>query len=170
MRVNLLGEDTSLQIQWIEVFVAVLIILIVAVPALNYYINYVELKGLERERNMWEDRVAEIQIQEEQYFELQEKIDSFRLPEEVEVQRYAIAPAFREFGKILPDRIGFESMSYQQGELSISGHANSIELILDMVGNIYESDVFTIVSLERFQSDDMYQFNLVVRLQTREEI
>ena len=170
MRINLLEEDRSLHVNWLEVAAALVIILTLAVPAVHYYINYVELQGLERERNMWEDRLAGIRPQEEVYFDLQEQIDNFRLPEEVEVERYAIAPAFQEFGIILPDGVGFEQMSYEQGELRVVGHAQNINIILDMVGNIFESDIFSLVSLERFQRDNIYQFNLVVRMHTRDVI
>ncbi|MFN2364826.1 MAG: PilN domain-containing protein, partial [Halarsenatibacteraceae bacterium] len=119
---------------------------------------------------MWQDRLAEIRPQEEVYFELQEEIDNFKLPEEVEVERYAIAPAFREFGVILPEGVGFEQMSYQQGELRVVGHARNIDVILDMVGNVFDSDVFSLVSLERFQRENIYDFNLVVEMHTRDVI
>ena len=170
MRINLLEEDRSLHVNWLEVAAALIVILALAVPALHYYINYIDLKGLEQERGMWQDRLAEIRPQEEIYFELQEEIENFRLPEEVEVERYAIAPAFQEFGIILPDGVGFEQISYQQGELAISGHAQNINILLDMVGNVFESDIFSLVSLERFQRDNIYDFNLVVRMHTRDVI
>ncbi|MBF8436712.1 PilN domain-containing protein [Halanaerobiaceae bacterium Z-7014] len=170
MRINLLEEDKSLHVNWLEVAAALVIILAIAVPALNYYLNYVELQGLERERNMWEDRLAEIRPQEEVYFDLQEQIDNFRLPEEVEVERYAIAPAFQEFGVILPEGIGFEEIIYENGQLTIFGHAQNINEILNMVGNVFESDVFSLVSLERFQRDNIYQFNLTVNMHTRDVI
>ena len=170
MRINLLEEDRSLHVNWLEVAAAVIIILTLAVPALHYYINYVELQGLERERNMWQDRLAEIRPQEEIYFDLQEQIDNFRLPEEVEVERYAIAPALREFGIILPEGVGFDYLSFNQGILRIEGHAQNINVILDMVGNVFESNIFSLVSLERFQRDDFYDFNLEVRMHTRDVI
>ena len=170
MRINLLEEDRSLHVNWLEVAAVLIVILTLAVPALHYYMNYIDLKGLEQERNMWQDRLAEIRPQEEIYFELQEEIENFRLPEEVEVERYAIAPAFREFGMILPDGVGFDQMNYEQGELTVNGHAQDINIILDMVGNIFESDIFSLVSLERFQRDNIYDFNLVVRMHTRDVI
>ena len=170
MRINLLEEDRSLHVNWLEVAAALVIILTLAVPAVHYYINYVELQGLERERNMWQDRLAEIRPQEEVYFDLQEQIDNFRLPEEVEVERYAIGPAFQEFGLILPDGVGFEQMNYNNGQITINGHAQNINVILDMVSNIFESDTFSLVSLERFQRDNIYDFNLVVRMHTRDVI
>ena len=170
MRVNLLDEDRSLHVNWLEVAAVLIVILTLAVPALHYYMNYIDLKGLEQERNIWQDRLAEIRPQEEIYFELQEEIENFRLPEEVEVERYAIAPAFREFGIILPDGIGFEQMAYRQGELRIIGHAQNINILLDMVGNIFESDIFSLVSLQRFQRENFYAFDLVVRMHTRDVI
>ncbi len=170
MRINLLEEDKSLHVNWLEVAAAVIVILALAVPALHYYINYIDLKGLEQERGMWQDRLAEIRPREEEYFELQDEIDNFKLPEEVEVERYAIAPAFREFGTILPDGVGFEEMNYEQGELTVVGHARNIDVILDMVGNVFESDVFSLVSLERFQRENIYDFNLVVEMHTRDVI
>jgi len=170
MRINLLEEDKSLHVNWLEIAAAVIIILTLAVPALHYYINYVELQGLERERNMWEDRLAEIRPQEEVYFELQEEIDNFRLPEEVEVERYAIAPAFQEFGIILPDGVGFDQIDYDHGRLTINGHANNVDTLIDLVGNVFESDIFSLVSLERFQRDDFLEFNMEVNMHTRDVI
>ena len=170
MRINLLEEDKSLHVNWLEVAAALVIILAIAVPALNYYLNYVELQGLERERNMWEDRLAEIRPQEEVYFELQEEIDNFRLPEEVEVERYAIAPAFQEFGLILPDGVGFDQIDYDHGTLTINGHASNVDTLIDLVGNVFESDIFSLVSLERFQRDDFLEFNMEVNMHTRDVI
>ena len=170
MRINLLEEDKSLHVNWLEIAAAVIIILTLAVPGLHYYINYVELQGLERERNMWEDRLAEIRPQEEVYFELQEEIDNFRLPEEVEVERYAIAPAFEEFGVILPDGVGFDSIDYEQGILTIDGHAQDVETLLNLVGNVFESEIFSLVSLERFFRDGILEFNMEINMHTRDVI
>ncbi len=170
MRINLLEEDRSLHVNWLEVAAALVIILTLAVPAVHYYINYVELQGLERERNMWQDRLAEIRPQEEVYFDLQEQIDNFRLPEEVEVERYAIAPAFQEFGLILPDGVGFDSIDYDHGSLTIDGHANDVETLLTLVGNVFESDIFSLVSLERFMRDGVLEFNMDVNMHTRDVI
>lgn len=168
MRVNLLEEDRSLHVNWLEVFTAVLIILTLAIPALNYYINYIELNNLEEERNMWQERLAEIRPQEERYFELQEEIENFRLPEEVEVERYAIAPAFREFGLILPEGVSFASLDYDHGSIIIQGHARNVEELLGLVGNIFESEIFSLVSLERFMRDGVLEFNMQVNMHTRD--
>ena len=170
MRINLLEEDRSLHVNWLEVAAALIIILTLAVPAVHYYINYIDLKGLEQERDMWQERLAEIRPQEERYFELQEEIDTFRLPEEVEVERYAIAPAFQEFGLILPENVGFDQIDYDHGSLTINGHANNVDTLIDLVGNVFESDIFSFVSLERFQRDDFLEFNMEVRMHTRDVI
>ena len=170
MRVNLLEEDRSLHVNWLEVAAVLIVILTLAVPALHYYMNYIDLKGLEQERNMWQDRLAEIRPQEEIYFELQEEIENFRLPEEVEVERYAIAPAFQEFGLILPENVGFDQIDYEQGLLTINGHANNVDTLIDLVGNVFESDIFSLVSLERFLRDGFLEFNMEVRMHTRDVI
>lgn len=170
MRINLLEEDRSLHVNWLEVAAALIVILALAVPALHYYINYIDLKGLEQERGMWQDRLAEIRPQEEIYFELQEEIENFRLPEEVEVERYAIAPAFQEFGIILPDGVGFDQIDYEQGSLIINGHASNIDTLLNLVGNVFESDIFSLVSLERFLRDGFLEFNMEIKMHTRDVI
>lgn len=170
MRVNLLEKDEGLKINWLEIVAVVVVILVFAGPGLHFYSQTQEINRLETRRDSWQDRINALRPEENRFYELEREIDNFRLPEEVEVQRYAIAPAFREFGVILPEEINFENISYSQGRMSIVGNASDIETILDMISNIFESDVFSLVSLERFQQDDLYNFDLEVRMHTREEL
>ena len=170
MRINLLKEKEGLYIHWGEIAVVLIVILTLALPAGHYFINYIDLQGMERERDLLQDELATLRPQEERYFELQEHIDDFYLPEEVEVQRYAISPAIAEFGRILPGETTLETIDFDHGEMFITGHAREIEIILEMVGNIFYSDIFSLVSLEQFQRDDVIDFNLQVEMHTREEL
>ena len=43
MRVNLLEKDEGIKINWTEISVVLVVIFVLAVPAVNYYINYHEL-------------------------------------------------------------------------------------------------------------------------------
>ncbi len=170
MRINLLKEEKGLHIHWGEIAVALVIILTLAGPGLHYFVNYIDVQGLERERDQLQDQREALRPQEEEYFDLQQQIDDFRLPEEVEVQRYALAPVIEEFGLILPTEVTLETIDFAEGEMAISGHAREIDIILNLVSNIFESDIFSIVSLEQFQRDDVIDFDLEVELHTREEL
>ena len=170
MRINLLKDKEGLYIIWVEIAFVFIVILTLALPGLHYFVNYIELQDLETERNQLENQVQALRPQEEYYFELQQQIEDFRLPEEVEVQRYAISPAIEEFGVILPNQAALRTLNFQNGELAISGHAREIEVILDMVGNIFESEIFSLVSLQQFQRDDVIDFDLQVSMHTREEL
>lgn len=97
MRVNLLEKDDGVKIEWMEIVVVLLIFLIIAVPALNYYFNYLKVQNLEKRRNDWETRLEVLRPEEEYYFQLEDEIANFKLPEKVELEKYTTAPFFIEF-------------------------------------------------------------------------
>jgi len=170
MRINLLKGKEGLYINWGEIAVVLIVILTLVLPGLHYFVNYIELQDMETERNRLDNQLQALRPQEEYYFELQEQIDDFYLPEEVEVQRYAISPAIEEFGVILPNQATLRDINFANGVMDINGHAREIEIILDMVGNIFQSDIFSLVSLEQFQREDVIDFYLQVEMHTREEL
>lgn len=168
MRVNLLEKDEGIKIQWMEIVVVLIIILIFAAPALNYYLNYIEVKTLEQRKNDWQTRLQALRPEEERFFKLEKEISEFKLPEKVELEKYTISPFFLEFAKITGDDISFNNLNYSSGQINISGNAESVRSLLDFSSRIFNSEVFSIISLERFQNNEQLEFNLVVELDNRE--
>ena len=169
MRVNLLEKDEGIKINWLEVVAAVAIILTLAVPAVNYYLNHLEVENLKQRKKNWETRVNALQPEEEYYYQLEEEISSFKLPEKVELEKYTISPFFLEFAKIIDEDINFNTLDYSSGSVIINGKADSVRDLLDFSGRIFESEVFSIISLERFQRNDELEFNLEVQLNNRKK-
>jgi len=171
MRVNLLDEDKiKRQIRWDQIFIVVLVIVLLALPAGNYVLNYLEIQRLEREKGIVEDQLEVLEPQRERYFELESQIAQFELPEEIEVTRYMLADPMRELGLIMPGEVTLEQMDYSDGEVAIAGYAGSIENILALVQNIFDSEFYDIISLQHFQRADVIGFDLEVSLDTREEL
>lgn len=167
MRVNLLEKDENIKIQWMEIIVVLIIILIFLLPALNYYLNFVEVKNLEQNKTNWESRLQDLRSDEERYYQLKEEIDNFKLPEKVELEKYTVSPFFLEFAEKIRGDITFNNLEYDRGKININGNAKNIRSLLDFSSRIFNSEVFSIISLERFQNDDQLQFDLVVQLNNR---
>jgi len=168
MRVNLLEKDEGIKVQWMEIVVVLIIFLIFAAPALNYYLNYIEVKNLEQRQNDWQTRLQALRPEEKYFYQLEDEIDNFRLPEKVELEKYTISPFFLEFAKIIGDDISFNNLDYSSGRINIRGNAENVRSLLDFSSRIFNSDVFSIISLERFQNNDQLEFNLVVELDNRD--
>lgn len=168
MRVNLLEKDEGIKIQWMEIVVIIVIFLIFAAPAFNYYLNYVEVQNLEHQKNNWETRLQALRPEEEYFFELENEIANFKLPEKVELEKYTTAPFFIEFAKIIGDDIIFNRLEYSRGKIQINGNAETIRSLLDLSSRIFDSDIFSIISLERFRKDDRLEFNLIVELNNKD--
>jgi len=168
MRVNLLEKDEGIKVQWMEIVVVLIIFLIFAAPALNYYLNYIEVKNLEQRQNDWQTRLQALRPEEKYFYQLEDEIDNFRLPEKVELEKYTISPFFLEFAKIIGDDISFNNLDYSSGQINIRGNAENVRSLLDFSSRIFNSDVFSIISLERFQNNDQLEFNLVVELDNRD--
>jgi hypothetical protein len=165
MRVNLLEKDEGIKIQWMEIVVALIVILIFAAPVLNYYLNYIEVKNLEQRADNWQTRIQALRPREERYYELQNEIENFRLPAKVELEKYIVSPFFLEFARIIGADITFNNLDYSSGQINISGNAENVRSLLDFSSRIFNSEVFSIISLERFQNNDQLEFNLVVELE-----
>ncbi|TDO92251.1 hypothetical protein DFR79_10664 [Halanaerobium saccharolyticum] len=167
MRVNLLEKDEGLKIQWMEIVVVLIIIFTFAAPAFNYYLNYIEVKNLEQRQSNWETRLQALRPEEERYFQLKEEIANFKLPERVELEKYLVSPFFLEFAEIIGDDISFNNLDYSSGQINITGKAEDLRSLLDFSSRIFNSEVFSIISLERFQNNGQLEFNLVVELDNR---
>jgi hypothetical protein len=168
MRVNLLEKDEGIKINWTEILVVLAVVFVIAVPAVNYYINYLELNNLEQRKNNWENRLKALAPEEKYYYQLENEIANFRLPEKVELEKYTISPFFLEFARIIDEDISFNNLDYSSGVVTINGNAENVRSLLDFSSNIYDSKVFSFISLERFQNDGQLEFNLEVQLNNRE--
>jgi len=171
MRVNLLGEkQIKRSIRWDQIFLVLLVIFVLVLPAGHYYLNYLEVQRLERDIGIMEDQLEVLEPQLEVYEELQAEIAQFELPEEIEVTRYMLAEPMQELGLIMPGEVTLEQINYSDGDITINGFAADIENILALTQNIFNSEQYSIISLEHFQRGDVVDFNLEVSLETREEL
>ena len=171
MRVNLLDEKKiKRDIRWDQIFIVLLVIFVFVLPAGHYYLNYLETQRLERDIGIMEDQLEVIEPQLEEYEDLQAQIAEFELPEEIEVTRYMLADPMQELGVIMPGQVTLESISYNDGDISVNGFASDIENILTLVQNFFDSDYYSVISLQRFQRGDVVDFNLEVSLETEEEL
>lgn len=170
MRVNLLDEKkVRRKIRWDQIFIVLLVIFLLVLPVGHYFLEYMELQRLERERGQLEDQLAVLEPQLQEYRELEAQIAQFELPEEIELERYMLGGPMRELGVIIPELVTLEQLDYDKGELSIDGYAEEIDILLSLVQNVFDSDYYEVISLQHFQRDDVIAFNLEVHLDTREE-
>jgi hypothetical protein len=167
MRVNLLEKDEGLKINWLEILVVLLIIFVFALPITNYYFNYLELNNLKQSKANWENRLKAIEPKEEYYYELENEVANFKLPAKVELEKYTVAAFFLEFSRIIDKDISFNNLEYSSGRINIRGNAENVRSLLDFSSRIFNSDVFSIISLERFQNNDQLEFNLQVQLDNK---
>lgn len=171
MRINLLDEkEIRRQIRWDQIFIVVLVIIIFFLPAGHYYLNYMELDRLKTQRDSLQAQSEALQPRVEEYFELQEQIREFEIPEELEVTRYRLGRPLRQFGVITPEAITLESLDYEDGELVVQGFSEDIDSILTLVEEIFNSDLLTLGSLQRFHRNDLIDFTIELTLETREEL
>lgn len=167
MRVNLLEKDEGLKINWVEILVVLAIIFVFALPVTNYYLNYLELNNLKQSKANWENRLRTIEPKEEYYYELENEVANFKLPAKVELEKYTVAPFFLEFSRIIDQDISFNNLDYSSGMITINGNADNLRSLLDFSAAIYQSNIFSIISLERFQNNDQLEFNLQVQLDNK---
>lgn len=166
MRVNLLEKDESYKINWTEIIYIIIIIAVLAIPAVNYYVNRLELKTLQSNKLSWQQQLTAIQPQFEYYQKLNQEVSNFKLPVKMEMESYQLSPALREFSNLVPAAIYFDSLNYQTGNLVITGNATTVRSLLDFLANIYNSTIFSVVSLERFQQESELNFKLTVKIDT----
>ena len=171
MRVNLLDEKRiRRQVRWDQIFIVLMVVVFLVLPAFHYYLNRAELQRLKEDRDSLQAQIEELQPQEQRYYELQEKIREFEIPEEVVVTRYRLQEPLSEFGRILPEEMTFKNMDYEDGSMSIDGFAGDIEDILKLAENIHNSDVLRLGTLQHFSREDHVDFSIDLSLQTREEL
>lgn len=169
MRVNLLEKDESIKIEWVEILIVLLIISIFILPIVHFYLNYLEVQNLKQRRNDWETRLKAMEPELAHYQNLKRERDNFKLPEKVELEKYNVYPFFLEFAKTIEDDINFNNLDYSSGQINIQGRADDINSLLEFSAQIFDSEVFSLISLERFENNDQLDFNLVVKLDNRQK-
>ncbi|MGM0549375.1 MAG: PilN domain-containing protein [Bacillota bacterium] len=169
MRVNLLEKDASIKVEWVEILVVLLIILIFTLPIVHFYLNYIEVQNLKQRRSNWETRLKAMEPELAHYQNLKKEIDNFKLPAKVELEKYNVYPFFLEFAKIIEGEISFNNLDYNSGQINIQGRADDINSLLDFSARIFDSEVFSLISLERFEKNNKLEFNLVVKLDNRQK-
>ena len=171
MRVNLFDRKKSRpEIRWGRIVITVLIIIFIALPAIHFYLNYTEVRSLRDQSERLSNQLESLRAQEEEYFELREKISEFEMPEEIEITRYRLREPMREFGNIMPEELSLERMDYSDGEMELAGFASEIEMILQLAENIHGSELLELESLNHFQREDYIDFNMSLYFDTREEL
>src|SRR6056297_113026 len=170
MRVNLAQKETGVfSLNWIRVGVTILVIVLIAGIAMNYYLLTSRKDILTQEIQSLDQQLRVLNPKKEEYLNLRTQVS--QLEQEVErVQgRYIWAYITQETGFVIPENVELNSFSISGTNLSVAGEANNTELLIDYIDNMVESPFFENVTLQNYVNQDSITFNIDAVVLRREE-
>ena len=170
MRVNLAQTETGVfSLNWIRVGVTILVVVLIAGIAMNYYLLTARKDILTQEIQSLDQQLRVLNPKKEEYLNLRTQVS--QLEEEVErvEGRYIWAYITQETGFVIPENVELNSFSISDMNLSVSGNARNTELLIDYIDNMNESPFFENVTLQNYVNQEDISFNIDADVIRREE-
>jgi len=170
MRVNLAQKETGVfSLNWIRVGVTILVIVLIAGIAMNYYLLTARKDILTQEIKSLDQQLRVLNPKKEEYLNLRTQVS--QLEQEVEriEGRYIWAYITQETGFVIPENVELNSFSISDMNLSVSGKARNTDLLINYIDNMNESPFFENVTLQNYVNQEDITFNIDADVIRREE-
>ena len=170
MRVNLAQKETGVfSLNWIRVGVTILVVVLIAGIAMNYYLLTARKDILTQEIKSLDQQLRVLNPKKEEYLNLRTQVS--QLEQEVEriEGRYIWAYITQETGFVIPENVELNSFSISDMNLSVSGKARNTDLLINYIDNMNESPFFENVTLQNYVNQEDITFNIDADVIRREE-
>lgn len=166
MRVNLLAEHKRVySINWAEVLLIILVILLVLVLGLNYYLSSRQLAVIKTEVKNLDRQLAMILPQKKECLQLQEKIIVLEaLGKEIKAARYYWDKVILDYGYVVPEKTMLQFLQIENNSVSLGGIAASNDQVIELIKRMQESPFFNVVQIRQLveQGEVNFRINAVV--------
>ena len=170
MRVNLAQKETGVfSLNWIRVGVTILVVVLIAGIAMNYYLLTTRKDILTQEIQSLDQQLRVLNPKKEEYLNLRTQVSQLEQEVERVEGRYIWAYITQETGFVIPENVELNSFSISGTNLSVAGEANNTELLIDYIDNMVESPFFENVTLQNYVNQDSITFNIDADVIRREE-
>lgn len=166
MRVNLLTETKrDFSINWLEICIITIVILIVVLLGWQYYSNQNKINLLKQEITNLDSQLNIAMAKKNEYLELQSKITELeKKKQELAALTYYWDQAVKEMGYVIPDQAVLKFMQLNDNLLSASGLAVDTREVLKLVNNMKKSPVYDDIKLIKIEDQGEINFQLEARL------
>jgi Tfp pilus assembly protein PilN len=161
MRVNLAKRETGIfSLNWIRVGVTLLIIILLAGIAYNYYYLNQQQDILNQEIESLNQQLRVLNPKKEEFLNLRSQVSQMEQEVERIEGKYIWAYITQETGFVIPEDVELNSFSISGEQLQVSGNANNTELLINYINNMNESPYFENVTLQNYVNQEEIQFNI----------
>lgn len=161
MRVNLAKRETGIfSLNWIRVGVTLLIIILVAGIAYNYYFLTTKKETLNQNIESLDQQLRVLNPKKEEFLNLRSQVSQMQQEVERIEGKYIWAYITQETGFVIPEDVELNSFSISGEQLQVSGNANNTELLINYINNMNESPYFENVTLQNYVNQEEIQFNI----------
>jgi|AntRauTorckE6833_2_1112554.scaffolds.fasta_scaffold16431_2 Tfp pilus assembly protein PilN len=170
MRVNLVQRETGVfSLNWIRVGVTILVVVLIAGIAMNYYLLTTRQEILTQEIKSLDQQLRVLNPKKEEYLNLRTQVSQLEQEIERVEGRYIWAYITQETGFVIPGNVELNSFSISGTNLSVQGKANNTELLIDYIDNMNESPFFDNITLQNYVNQEDITFNIDADIIRREE-
>jgi len=161
MRVNLAKRETGVfTLNWIRIGVTVLVIILIAGIAYNYYFLTQKKQILNKEIESLDQQLRVLNPKKEEYLNLRTQVSQLEQKVERIEGKYIWAYITQETGFVIPQNVELNSFTISGDQLRVSGNANNTELLINYIDNMNESPYFENVTLQNYVNQEDIQFNI----------
>ena len=170
MRVNLVKKETGVfSLSWIRVGVTILVVVLIAGIAMNYYLLTARKDILTQEIKSLDQQLRVLNPKKEEYLNLRTQVSQLEQEVERVEGRYIWAYITQETGFVIPENVELNSFSISDMNLSVSGKARNTDLLINYIDNMNESPFFENVTLQNYVNQEDITFNIDADVIRREE-
>lgn len=161
MRVNLARKETGVfSLNWIRVGSTILVIVLIAGLAFNYYFLTTKKDSLTSELDSLNQQLRVLEPKKEEYLNLRTQVTQLEKEVERVEGKYVWPHITQESGFVIPENVELNSFSISGKNLRISGKANNTELLIDYIDNMNQSPLFDQVTLQNYVNQENIKFNI----------
>ena len=161
MRVNLVKKETGVfSLSWIRIGVTILIVVLIAGIAYNYYFLTTRKEILNQEIDSLDQQLRVLNPKQEEYLNLRTQVSQLEESVQEIEGKYTWAFVAQETGFVIPENVELNSFSVSGQNISVSGKANDTELLINYIDNMNESPYFGNVTLQNYVNQEDITFNI----------
>ena len=161
MRVNLAKQEAGVfRLNWIRIAVTVLVVILLAGVAYNYYYLTTQKQTLNQEIDSLDQQLKVLNVKKQEYLNLRTQVSQLEQAVESIEGKYLWAYITQETGFVIPQNVELNSFSISGESLKVSGKANNTELLINYIDNMNESPYFDDVTLQNYVNQEEINFNI----------
>ena len=165
MRVNLARKETGVfSINWIRIGVTILIVVLIAGLAINYYILRTQKSSLNKQISSLNQQLKVLTPKKEEYLTLREQVSQLEADVERIEGKYVWPYIAQETGYVIPESVNLKTFSINENKLTVSGSAANTELLIDYIDNMNQSPYFSQVTLQNYLNQEKISFDLIATM------